>query len=359
MKKSFLNIKSVIICGALTMSFAVTAGNEDRVGSNGASHLLVNPWARSSAMADVGISTSTGLEAQFLNVAGLASTNKTQIKFNHTNWMGQASGIALNSAGIAQRLGKNSVIAVSFQGFNYGDIPITTVNNPEGNIGTYSPRANIINLAYAHTFSSSISAGVNVKVVSETMSNVKATGVAFDAGVRYVTKDEKLKFGIALRNVGGRMKPKGDGFTNQSNPLSTDYIMSMEQRTASYEMPALLAIGGSWDFVFNPNNKLVLALAYTANSFSYDQYRIGIDYGFSAEHVAFNLMAGYAYERKVTSIENRANALVGPTCGFSVDALIGKDREIKNKTALGVEYTARFAGIFGVIHTFGVTISIK
>ena len=348
-----------MICGALSLSSAVIAGNEDRVGSNGASHMLVNPWARSSAMGDAGIASSAGLEAQFLNVAGLASTGKTQIKFNHTNWMGSISGVALNSAGIAQRVSTNGVIAVSFQGFNYGDIMITTPNNPEGNIGTYSPRANIVNLSYAHTFSKTISAGVTVKAISESFSNVKANGFAFDAGIRYVTTDEKLKFGIALRNVGGKMKPKGDGFNTQSTNQGNDYIMSMEQRTASYEMPALLAIGGSWDFVFNETNKLVLNLGYTANSFSYDQFRLGLDYGFASQSVAFNLMAGYVYERNITSIENRANALIGPSVGFSVDALVGKDREIKDKTAIGVEYTSRFAGLLGVIHTFGVTISIK
>lgn len=359
MKNSFLNIKTVVICGALSLSSAVIAGNEDRVGSNGAGHMLVNPWARSSAMGDAGIASSSGLEAQFLNVAGLASTNKTQIKFNHTNWMGTISSVPLNSAGIAQRVGENSVIAISFQSFNYGDLMRTTVANPEGNIGTYSPRANIVNISYARKFSNTISAGVNLKVISETMENVKANGLAFDAGIRYVTTDEKLKFGIALRNVGGKMKPKGDGFHAEASIVGSPYEMSLEQRLATYEMPALLAIGGSWDFVFNETNKLVLNLGYTANSFAYDQYRIGLDYSFASNNVAFNIMGGYVYERKITSIENRANALIGPACGFSVDALVGKDRSIKDKTAIGVEYTARFAGIFGIVHTFGATISIK
>ena len=31
----------------------------------------------------------------------------------------------------------------------------------------------------------------------------------------------------------------------------------------------------------------------------------------------------------------------------------------KNKTALGLEYCARFAGVFGTIHTIGATISLK
>ena len=53
-------------------------------------------------------------------------------------------------------------------------------------------------------------------------------------------------------------------------------------------------------------------------------------------------------------MENRTNALTGPTAGFSVDALVGK-----NKSALGVEYAMRIAGPFGVIHTLGVAISLK
>jgi len=355
MKNSMLNIKSVLICGALVSSFTIKAGNEDRVGTAGASHLLINPWARSSAMGDAGFASTNGLEASFTNIAGLAFTNKTQIKFNYTNWMGSSAGVALNSVGLAQRISESSVIAFSIQSLNYGDIAITTVNNPEGNIGFFSPRANVFNLGYARTFSASISGGINFKVISESISNLNTSGVAIDAGIRYVTgEQEQLKFGIALKNVGPTMRYKGDGLNTQVNYLNTSFVASLEQRTAKFEMPSLLNIGGSYDFIFNEKNKLILALGFTANSFSYDQYRIGLDYGMTADKVAFNLRAGYVYERKVTSAENRANALVGPTCGFSVDALVGE-----KKSALGVEYAARFAGIFGVIHTIGVTISLK
>ena len=97
-----------------------------------------------------------------------------------------------------------------------------------------------------------------------------------------------------------------------------------------------------------------LSLGFTANSFSYDQFRLGLDYGMTANKVGFNLRAGYVYEKNVFSLENRSNALVGPTCGFSVDALLGE-----KKSALGIEYAARFAGQFGVIHTIGATISLK
>ena len=343
-----------LLTASVVLSSSLFAGNEDRIGSAGASHLLINPWARGSAIGDAGVANMNGIEATFTNVAGLAFTDKTQIKFNYSNWMGNA-GISLNSAGFAQRINESSVFSVSVQSLNYGDIPITTVANPEGNIGSFSPRANIFNVAYAKEFSSSISGGINFKVISENISNMKATGIAIDAGIRYVTvEQDHIKFGIALKNVGPVMKYKGDGLAQQVTYVSTGFIGSLENRSATYEMPSLLSIAGSYDFIFNEKSKLNFAVAFTANSFSKDQYRLGLDYGMTSEKMAFNLRGGMVYENGVFTAENRSNALIGPTAGFSIDALVGK-----SKSALGLEYCARFAGVFGIIHTIDATISLK
>jgi len=344
----------IIVAALIFGSLNVYGGNEDRVGSAGASHLLINPWARSSALGDANYASSNGLEATFTNIAGLAFTDKTQIKFNYSNWMGSA-GIQFNSAGIAQRISESGVIAISVQSLNFGDIPITTVNNPEGNIGFFSPRANIFNIGYAKAFSSSIYGGINFKVISENIANLRANGIAIDAGIRYVTgENDNIKFAISLKNVGPVMRYKGDGLAQQVTYVSTGYIATLENRSGTFELPSLLTIGGSYDFIFNDKNKLNLNLGFTANSFMNDQYRIGLDYGLVNEKVAFNLRGGFVYEKNIFSQENRSNALVGPSAGFSIDALVGK-----NKSALGLEYCARFAGIFGVIHTVGATISLK
>ena len=176
-----------------------------------------------------------------------------------------------------------------------------------------------------------------------------------DAGIRYVTGEQnQLKFGIALKNVGPVMRFKGDGLAQQVSYVSSGFIASLEQRSATYELPSLLSIGGSYDFIFSDDSRLTLALGFQANSFSKDQYKVGLDYGMNTEKLAFNLRGGFVYENGIFSQENRSNALVGPTAGFSVDALVGK-----NKSALGIEYCSRFAGVFGIIHTIGATISLK
>jgi hypothetical protein len=214
---------------------------------------------------------------------------------------------------------------------------------------------NVFNIGYARSFSASIYGGVNFKVISENISNLRATGMALDAGIRYVTgEQDQVKFGIALKNVGPVMRYKGDGLSTEVNYLNDGNIATLEQRSATFELPSLLNIGGSYDFIFSENSKLIASGSFTANSFQYDQYRIGVDYGMTTEKAAFNVRAGYVMEKEMFSTENQANALTGLTAGFSADALVGE-----KKSALGVQYAMRLAGRFGVIHTFGVTISLK
>jgi hypothetical protein len=63
------------------------AGNSDRAGQAGATELLINPWARSSGFAGANTASVRGLEAQYLNVAGLAFTRKTEVLFANTQWL--------------------------------------------------------------------------------------------------------------------------------------------------------------------------------------------------------------------------------------------------------------------------------
>ena len=329
------------------------AGNEDRVGSAGATQLLANPWARSTALGDANVSSVNGLEATFTNIAGLAYTDKTQLKFNHTNWLG-SSGIRFSSAGIAQRISETGVIGISVQSMNFGEIPFTTESNPEGGIGSFTPRYRIISLGYSKLFTHSISGGINLKIVSESISNLKSNGIALDAGIRYVAGDkDEMKMGITLKNVGPPIKQTGDGLSTQINYVSTGNLATLDQRSQAYELPSLLAIGISYDLLFSKLNKLTPSFSFTANSFSKDQFRLSLDYCVVLNKTAFNVRTGYVYESDLNTL-NRSNALTGFTAGFSIDAFFGK-----NQSAIGLEYAARLSSPFGLIHTFGTTINIK
>ena len=103
------------------------AGNDQRVGTAGAQELLINPWARSSGFGSANSASIQGLEASFLNIAGIAFTNKTEMIFSRTNWL-VGSEIYVNAFGFSQTVGEDAVMALTFMSMDFGDIDL--VFNP-------------------------------------------------------------------------------------------------------------------------------------------------------------------------------------------------------------------------------------
>ena len=87
-----------------------------------------------------------------------------------------------------------------------------------------------------------------------------------------------MKFAISLKNVGPPMSFSGDGLSIDMLNPSTSISIGMQQRVSSFELPSQLNIGASYDFNFNESNKLTLAGTFSANSFSKDQFRSGLEY---------------------------------------------------------------------------------
>ncbi|MBK8847755.1 MAG: PorV/PorQ family protein [Bacteroidetes bacterium] len=329
------------------------AGNPDRAGSSGASELLINPFARSAGWCGANSAGVRGLEAQFWNVAGLAFVKKTEIQFNHTQWL-KNSEININQFGLAQHVGQSGVIGVSVMSMNFGDIPITTTDLPEGGIGTFSPQFFNLGLSYSKEFSNRIYGGVCLKVISQQIANVKAQGFAFDAGIQYVTgfnaDKDNLKFGIALKNVSAPMKYSGDGLAIKGT-LNTGAQISLQQKSANFELPSLLNIGASYDFKLAEMHRLTAAANFTGNSFSRNQYALGLEYAFKS---LFMLRAGYCYEDDITDSELRTTALTGLNAGVSFEVPFGKGGK-----SLGLDYGYRATiSAFQGTHSIGARLNL-
>lgn len=323
------------------------AGNKDRSGQAGAGELLINPWARSSGWGNVNTANVRGLEGMFINVAGLAFTNKSEFGFAYTNYL-KGTGINLYTFGYAQKLGESSVLGISVFSMSFGTIEVTTADNPDGGIGEFSPSYLTINLAYGKAFSTSIYGGINVKIISEAISDVSAQGIAIDAGIQYVTgAQDQIMFGIALKNVGPRMKYSGDGLLQKSVPALSGYTMSMYMPASSFEMPAALDIGAAYDFYIGEKNRLTLAGNFRSNSFGKDQFMGGIEFSL---HEILMLRAGYTYEDGITQKKDRTTVYTGPSAGVTVKVPLNKE---KNNT-FAVDYSFRATDPFTGIHTIGI-----
>lgn len=376
---------SSIMLGALA-AFSLPsayAGNPDRQGEAGAYELLINPWARSAGLNGLVTSSVMGVESMNFNPAGLGRNRNTEIAVSHVQYF-VGTGLSMSSAGLAQKVGKSGSIGLSINALSFGKIDLTTTNQPEG-IGTFSPTFFNIGLGYGHVFRDEqgrekIFVGAAVRVVSEAIANVSATGVCFDAGIQYLAgKHRQLKFGIALRNVGTKMKFKGDGLSFVGIAPNQTTALAVEQRPAGFDLPSLLNLGISYDFLFpkpgdpveedkkaddekkdddkkdeKPSrviakNRLTTMFNFTANSFSRDQFGIGLEYAFRE---MLMIRVAYKYEGGLFTLNGSATS--GFTAGIGVDIPFRKGADQRIAFDYAFEYTKIFQGT----HSVGVKISL-
>lgn len=351
----------VLMLSVLTAIWLPTqAGNKDRIGQAGATQLTINPWAHSTGMAGANSASARGLEATAYNISGLAFVTKTEIAYSNVQWLGSGSeGISMNTAGIAQRVGQASVFSLSLTTFGFGDIPVTTTEQPEGGLGTFNINVSNIKLSYAREFSNSIYGGFTFKTISEGISNVKAGAVAFDAGIRYVTgKQENLKFGIAINNIGPKMKYSGDGLDKKIELDDKEFTLT--SRVEAFELPASLNIGLSYDVYIGEEikeegkelyapHRVSGHFTFYSNSFGKDQYLLGAEYGFMEK---FMVRGGYTIQDNGGD-DVTTSALTGLSAGASIEWPFGA-----NSSKIALDYSYRSANHFDAVHSFALRLAL-
>ncbi len=342
MNPRFSHFRLPVAAGLLALAPALWAGNPQRVGSAAAPELLINPWARSAGWGALNLSLVRGVEASFVNVAGTAFTKGTEFYFSNTQWL-SGSEIQINAAGLNQAVGNDGVLGISLVSFDYGEWEITTEALPDGGAGTISPSAITLGISYARKFTNTIYGGVNVKVYNQAINNVSGTALCADAGVQYVLED--VKFGISLKNVGSSYSMGGDGLSVTLPVPQGNYTQSYEQRSATFDLPVQLALGGTYDFHFADDIvRLTPGFSFVSNSFQKDEYVPGLEVSWKEV-----LMLRGAYviaDNRDDGI--RTTALTGLTAGLTFQTKLG------DESRFGLDYAYRATNPFSGVHSFGV-----
>lgn len=329
------------------------AGNPDRQGEAGAYELLINPWARSAGLHAMNTAGVSGTDALFLNVSGLSRINGTQVALGHTRYL-VGSDVNINALGLAQRISKGGVLGIQLMSMDFGDIPLTTVETPDGSGATFSPSFFNIGISYAQRFENKVSVGFTVKAVNESLSNVSARGVALDAGVQYVTGEkDRFKFGISLRNVGGKMRFQGEGLNiPRPNPDGTfNYNLSFYNKSAGFEMPSQLNIGASYDWPIDRDNKITLVGNFSSNAFSRDNVGAGLEFA-AGQNIA--LRAAYKYEFIDSGSPIKESVDNGLAFGLSLAIPVKKGSD----TRVAVDYAYRQTKVWSGTHNIALRIDL-
>ncbi len=346
------------------------AGNKDRSGQAAASELLVNPWAATGGVFGLNGSYVSGLEAMKLNIAGLAKTQKLELGAVYNSYI-QNAGIGIVDAGFANRLSKKGVLGVNLMSINYGNIPITTVDQPEGGDGTFKPTFFNASIGYGYSFTDRIDGGVNLTYVTEGVSNVSATALGIDAGIQYTSgDDDELHFGVTLRNVGSNMRFKGDGLSfNGVTPDNLDNQLTVESRSDKFQLPTQLGISAAYDIFLGKerataaatpkegeepavaseitkkgmryDSKLTIMGSFISNAFIADNIGVGAEYSYRNK---LYLRGAYRYETNINDAATSSTFYTGLSAGAGVAFNFGD-----NGAKLQVDYAFKPTRI-GAVH---------
>ncbi|MBK9017520.1 MAG: PorV/PorQ family protein [Saprospiraceae bacterium] len=356
MNKSLYFLLTLVLLSVTTTG--LQAGNPDRQGEAGAPELLMNPWARSAGLHSMTTSMVIGVESMMLNIAGLSRITKTEVVFGHSQYL-KGTGITTNAFGFAQKIGNNSALGISIMTLDFGEIDRTTTFAPEGTGSTFSPRFVNIGVGFSHNFENKVSVGVLGRAVSEGVEDVNATGICLDAGVQYVTGErENFKFGISLRNIGGRMQFRGEGLSQTIEIPAFDgtHGLVTNQRSTSFEMQSVLNIGLSYDYYVVGNSRLTFAGNYTSNAFSEDQLGGGLEFSYNE---LVMLRAGYKLDfgqiSNTGSEFNDQPLYTGLSAGATLNVPTNKK---DNAPRIAFDYAYRTTKIYDGTHNLSVRITL-
>ncbi len=353
------------ICFLLFSGVLAFAGNPDRQGEAGAAELLLNPWARSAGVHDMSTAFVSGVEAMRHNVAGLGRmTTRGELSASNAI-IYDGTGIKQNSLGFATKVGESGAFGVSIVSMSFGDIPVTTTNQPEGTGGTFSPSFFNLGIGYSKMYRSknkdgtikedggSISVGLLFRAISESIPDLSASGFALDAGVQYVSgKRDNFRLGISLRNIGTPMSFGGEGLTFRTEaPESTvGYSLTTAQLAQDFELPSVLNIGLSYDYYLAEELFLRGLTNFTSNAFSTDQIGVGMELGYNK---LVTIRAAYKTDIGAES-GSIQNLYTGLAAGISIDVPLKR----ADDRIVGIDYAYRATSPFKGTHNFSIRLNL-
>lgn len=287
MRNRLLIITVLLLAISLTSAYA---GNELRTGTAGAQELLIPYGSRGTSMAGAVLSTVSGVESMYWNPAGLASLDGTEVLFTHLPYI---ADIDVNYVGVGRYVEGFGTIGAGAKVVTIGDIEETTGDDPDGTGRVFSPTLMVLNLSYAKILNANVKFGATVKMIHEDIFNVKATGIAFDAGFIYEPRWNGLSVGVTIKNYGSEMSFDGIGFDQAFNDRPFRPV------AAKFDLPSSINFGMAYDFMRDGPYNASLAGTFQSNNYSQDVWQGGGEFIYDEK---YSLRAGYVYSDRDTYI---------------------------------------------------------
>ncbi len=342
-----LMLRMVMVCIAVASACgAAFGGRGDKAGASAAAELLIPVGPRFIALGGSSLSTASGIDALYWNPAGLArSPHSANAMFSHMDYI---ADIGVEYLALSNSFPGFGTIGFSLKALSFGDIPITTEDQPDGTGEIASPTFVTIGATYSRQLADRIAFGVTMNLITERMERVGASGIAFNIGVQYigVGSINGLSLGVVVKNIGPQMTYDGNGLlrTGQIDDVLRPGSF-YELKAASAELPSIMEMGLGYEADLNDANKVRFSGLFQNNNFSNDEYKTGFEYTYNDE---FSFRYGYNY---VAAQEAGRESIYSESYGWSFG--LGVRTQLSDLN-ISVDYAYRAAQFFGGNHAFGI-----
>ncbi|KPK64099.1 hypothetical protein AMJ83_03615 [candidate division WOR_3 bacterium SM23_42] len=280
----------------LAMTFGL-GSSFTKVGTTAAPFLKIEYGARPVGMGGSFVALANDASGIYYNPAGVAEVEKVCFMGGYTVWF---ADLKYNYATFI--LPTRRVNFSLWGSFLYSEnIPVTTVEDPEGTTGLYFGYVDgLLGFTVSAFFSDLLSIGISGKYIQQSLYNENASTFAFDIGSIFRTPWKGVRLGMCLVNYGGRMRLFGNDLIIQADPWP-DYPGNpdVEARitTESYPLPLAFKLGLAFDligveraFFVDNSHRVTIAIDGIHPNDGDEKLQLGMEYGFQD---IFFLRGGY------------------------------------------------------------------
>ncbi|WP_025743226.1 type IX secretion system outer membrane channel protein PorV [Aquimarina pacifica] len=249
-------ILSLVLSTILTIK--LQSQEQNRAITTSTPFLLIASDARAAGLADQGVATSADVFSQQWNPAKYAFIkNKQGVGVNYTPYLSNlVNDIFLGNINYHNRLNERSAVAASFRYFSLGEIEFRETADQLGLI--QKPNELTIDISYALKLDERFSMAVAGRYLrsdlrlSTTNSDDTAPGSGFGVDIAGFYRSDEIAFrsfngrwraGVSVSNIGPKIKYDDAG---QENFIPTNF-----------------RLGGSFDFIFNDENRITPSIEFS------------------------------------------------------------------------------------------------
>ena len=278
MKKISTGVLLAVFIGVSIGAAQGFISDVSKKGTTAATFLSIGQGARAAAMGSAFVAMADDQSSLYWNPAGITSAGNG-LMFDHTNWF---ADVGYNFLAGSLSLGDFGNLGMSLSSSDIGDMPVTTVTQPDGTGEVFNMSQVAFSLAYAIRLTDNFAIGFNPKYVYERIWRMSSSAFAVDVGVKYATPFEGIVLGMSIANFGQKMHMTGENATvlYDADPLNTgnNGRIPAEVSTDDWSLPLTFRVGLAYQPRLGDKHKFTVAVDALHPSDDYESVNLGGEY---------------------------------------------------------------------------------